>query len=118
MGILRTPAYPYDCQELLDFCSHHLTCVLRDGGSHDAALPQFLIHTPSLQVPAPHSPSDQRQLTRVRVIGETVSVQVHKPWHVSMHAAKHPHGLRTRRAANMMTQSVGMMVNTRCGRPI
>src|SRR5436305_6188243 len=56
MGFLITPASPYDNQvlvELLDSCSHHLTCLLGDGAFNDAALQSDLEHYRGLHLLAP-----------------------------------------------------------------
>ena len=128
MGFLVTPASPYDNQvlvELLDSCSHHLTCLLGDGAFNDAALQSYLEHYRGLQLLAPskvnqppkRSPQAQRQLNRLRLICETVNAQLQEQLHLSKHYAKSTWGLMTRIAAKVTAHSVGMVVNTFLARP-
>ncbi len=128
MGFLLTPASRYDNQpvvELLDSFSHHLQRLLGDGAYNDSALESYLQQYRSLQLLAPakgnqtpkRSPSAQKQLNRLRLIGETVNAQLQEQLHLSKHYAKSTWGLLTRIAAKVTAHSVGMMVNTLLGRP-
>jgi len=127
LGFLLTPASCYDNQpvvELLDSFSHHLKRLLGDGAYNDAALQSYLQQHRSLQLLAPakanqapkRSPSAQKQLNRLRLIGETVNAQLQEQLHLSKHYAKSTWGLMTRIAAKVTAHSVGMMVNTFLGR--
>lgn len=129
MGFLLPPASPYDNQvlvELLDSCSHHLRYLLGDGAFNDAALQSFLEQYRGLQLLAPtkvnqppkRSQQAQRQLTRLRLICETVHAQLQEQLHLSKHYAKSTWGLVTRIAAKVTAHSLGMMVNALCGRPL
>jgi hypothetical protein len=128
LGFLLTPASCYDNQpvvELLDSFSHHLQRLLGDGAYNDAALQSYLQQYRSLHLLAPakanqapkRSPSAQKQLTRLRLICETVNAQLQEQLHLSKHYAKSTWGLMTRLAAKITAHSVGMMVNTLLGRP-
>jgi hypothetical protein len=128
LGFLLTPANCYDNQpvvELLDSFSHHLQRLLGDGAYHDAARPRYLQQHRSLQLLAPakvnqapkRSSSAQKQLNRLRLIGETVNAQLQEQLHLSKHYAKSTWGLITRIAAKVTAHSVGMMINTLLGRP-
>jgi hypothetical protein len=128
MGFLLTPASRYDNQpvvELLDSFSHHLKQMLGDGAYNDAALESYLQQSCSLQLLAPakanqapkRSPSAQKQLNRLRLIGETVNAQLQEQLHLSKHYAKSTWGLMTRIAAKITAHSVGMMSNSLLGRP-
>ncbi len=66
---------------------------------------------------AKRSPSAQKQLNRLRLIGETVNAQLQEQLHLSKHYAKSTWGLMTRLAAKVTAHSVGMMINSFLGRP-
>jgi hypothetical protein len=128
LGFLLTPASCYDNQpvvELLDSFSHHLQRLLGDGAYNDAALQSYLQQYHSLQLLAPakvnqapkRSSSAQKQLNRLRLIGETVNAQLQEQLHLSKHYAKSTWGLMTRIAAKVTAHSVGMMINSLLGRP-
>src|SRR5437868_2317034 len=128
MGFLLTPASRYDNQpvvELLDSVSHHLKRLLGDGAYNDATLQSYLEQYRGLQLLAPakanqapkRSPSDQKQLNRLRLISETVNAQLQEQLHLSKHYAKSTWGLMTRIAAKITAHSVGMMLNTFLARP-
>ena len=128
MGFLLTPASCYDNQpvvELLDSFSHHLLRLLGDGAYNDAALENYLQQFRSLQLLSPakrnqtpkRSSSAQKQLNRLRLIGETVNAQLQEQLHLSKHSAKSIWGLLTRIAAKVTAHSAGMMVNSLLGRP-
>ena len=99
LGFLLTPASRYDNQpvvELLDSFSHHLRRLLGDGAYNDAALASYLAQyrcmhllAPAKGNQAPHrSRSAQRQLNRLRLIGETVNAQLQEQLHLSKHYAQ------------------------------
>ncbi len=128
MGFLLTAASRYDNQpvvELLDSFSHHLKLLLGDGAYNDAALVSYLNQYRCLHLLAPakanqaakRSPSAQKQLNRLRLIGETVNAQLQEQLHLSKHYAKSTWGLMTRLAAKVTAHSVGMMINSFLGRP-
>lgn len=128
LGFLLTPASRYDNQpvvELLDSFSHHLKRLLGDGAYNDAALESSLEQSRSLRLLAPakanqdpkRSLSAQKQLTRLRLICETVNAQLQEQLHLSKHYAKSTWGLMTRIAAKITAHSVGMMINSLLGRP-
>jgi Transposase DDE domain len=128
MGFLLTPASRYDNQpvvELLDSFAHHLQRLLGDGAYNDAALESYLQQYRSLRLLSPakgnqtpkRAPSAQKQLNRLRLIGETVNAQLQEQLHLSKHFAKSTWGLMTRIAAKVTAHSVAMMVNTPLGRP-
>jgi hypothetical protein len=128
LGFLLTPARCYDNQpvaELLDSFSHHLQRLLGDGAYNDAVLQSYLWQHRSLQLLAPakanqapkRSPSAQKQLNRLRLIGETVNAQLQEQLHLSKHYAKSTWGLMTRIAAKVTAHSVGMMITSFLGRP-
>lgn len=127
LGFLLTPAGRSDTQpvgELVDSVSHHLTRLLGDGASHDAAFQHSLDQSCSLHLLAPvnvtrpsqRSTQAHRQLNRLRFLCETVHAQRHGRLHVSRHSAKSTWDLLTRMAATMTAHRVGMMINTLCGR--
>lgn len=128
MGFLLTGVSHDDTQpvvELLDSCAHHLTRLLGDGASPETALQTFLAQDRGVEVLAPvkrnqpsvRSKQAQQQLTRLRLICETVHVQVQEQWHMSTHDAKSTWNLLTRIAAKLTAHRVGMMVNQLLGRP-
>jgi Transposase DDE domain len=128
MGFLLTPANCYDNQpvvELLDSFSHHLQRLLGDGAYNDAVLESYLQQYRCIQLLSPaksnqapkRSQAAQKQLNRLRLIGETVNAQLQEQLHLSRHYAKSTWGLMTRLAAKITAHSVGMMLNTLLGRP-
>lgn len=60
---------------------------------------------------------NQQQLSRLRLLCETVNAQLQEQLHLSKHYAKSIRGLRARITAKFTAHSVGMMVNVLWGQP-